>query len=192
MESAARRFARYERLLQTERRLIGLSLLRISVASVVLLYLLGQWPDRRLIWGPNGLYPVGLWWQEFGAVAGPAIFSMNSLLLFEAAYHGGIAIAVFYLLGWQTRPVSVGFFVVAWSLLRRTPPLMTGGDSLLLLCLPWMILANTSAYVSADSGWRMPWSDWRPAPRPWRALLHNTALQAVPDYRIRAGVTYRF
>ena len=23
-------------------------------------------------------------------------------------------------------------------------------------------------------------------------LIHNTALQAVPDYRIRAGVTYRF
>jgi hypothetical protein len=69
--------------------------------------------------------------------------------------------------------------VLAWSLLHRTPMLMTGGDSLLLLCLPWLLLTNTAAYLSADSGWRRPWADWQPSARPWRALIHNVGLLAL-------------
>ena len=174
-----RLLARYEAAVSTERRLIGLSLLRIAVAGVLLLYLLGQWPDRRLIWGPDGIYPASLYQREFGGAGGPALFASDSLLLFEAFYHLGIVVSVLYLLGWRTVTVGVAFYVVAWSLLRRTPLLMTGGDSLLLLSLPWMLLANTSAYLSADSGWRLPWSRWRPGPRPWRALLHNVAVLAL-------------
>lgn len=171
--------ARYEELVATERRLIGLSLLRIAVAGVLLLYLLGQWPDRRLLWGPDGIYPAEIFQREFGGAGGPALFATDSVLLFEAVYHLSIAVSGLYLLGWRTAPVGVAFSIVAWSLLRRTPLLMTGGDSLLLLSLPWMLLANTSAYLSADSGWRLPWSNWRPHPRPWRALLHNVAVLAL-------------
>lgn len=159
--------------LATERRLIGLSLLRIGMAGVLLLYLLGQWPDRHLIWGPDGAYPAWLYARELPFTLAPSLLATDSLRLFDLLYLLSILVAGCYLIGWRSRAIGVLFAFVAWSLLRRHPFVMTGGDSLLLLSLPWLLLTNTSAYLSVDSGWRGIGSAWRPAPRPWRALLHN-------------------
>ena len=162
--------------LAIERRLIGLSLLRIASASVLLIYLVGQWPSRHLIWGPDGAYPAWLFARELPYTRAPSLFAVGSPLLFELVYHLAIVVALCYLVGWKTRPVSFAFAGLAWSLLRRHPYVMTGGDSLLLLSLPWLLLTNTSAYLSVDSGWRGLGSAWRPVSRPWPALLHNVGL----------------
>ena len=163
----------------TERRLIGLSLLRISVAGVLLIYLLGQWPERHLIWGPDGAFPTWLFERDLPVARAPSLLAVDSPFLFELLYHLTIVVSICYLVGWKSRAVGVAFAVLAWSLLRRHPFAMTGGDSLLLLSLPWLMLANTSAYLSVDSGWRRVGSTWRPQPRPWRALLHNASLLGV-------------
>jgi hypothetical protein len=165
--------------LATERRLIGLALLRMGVASVVLLYLIGQWPNRHLIWGPNGAYPAWLYARELPFTRAPSLLAADSPLLFELVYHLAIAVAACYLVGWKTVPVSIAFAGLTWSVLRRHPYLMTGGDALLLLILPWLLLTNTSAYLSVDSGWRWITASWRPVPRPWRALLHNIGVLAI-------------
>jgi hypothetical protein len=165
--------------LATERRLIGLSSLRIGVAGVMLLYLLGQWPVRHLIWGPDGAFPAWLFARELPATRAPSLFATDSPLQFELLYHLTIVVAVCYLIGWKTVPVSIVFAGLTWSLLRRHPYLMTGGDSLLLLTLPWLLLTNTSAYLSADSRWRWIGTPWRPSPRPWRAFLHNMGLLGI-------------
>ena len=166
-------------MLATERRLIGLSLLRIGMAVVLLIYLLGQWPARHLIWGPDGAFPAWLFARDLPFARAPSLFATDSPLLFEVLYHLTIVISVLYLVGWRSVPVGIAFAVLAWSLLRRHPFAMTGGDSLVLLALPWLILTNTSAYLSADSGWRSVGSRWRPEPRPWRALLHNVGLLGI-------------
>lgn len=166
-------------LMATERRLIGLALLRIGVAGVALLYLVGQWPSRHLLWGPNGTYPAWLYAREFSATWAQSVLAMSSPVQFELVYHLTIVVAVCYLIGWRTVPISVAFAVLTWSLLRRHPYLMTGGDGLLLLILPWLLVVNTSAYLSFDSGWRSLAAPWRPAPRPWRAVLHNVGLLAI-------------
>jgi hypothetical protein len=163
----------------TERRLIGLALLRIATAGVMLIYLLGQWQDRHLIWGPEGAFPFWVFERELPYTRAPSLFAVDSPLAFEALYHLTVVVAVCYLIGWKSAPVGMVFAVLTWSLLRRHPFLMTGGDSLVLLALPWLMLTNTSAYLSVDSGWRSIGSAWRPSPRPWRALLHNAALLGI-------------
>lgn len=163
-------------LLTVERRLVGLALLRIACAGVVLCYLLGQWPNRHLLWGPSGAHPIWLFERELLSTQAPSLLATSSPLAFELVYHLSIVVGLLCLIGWRARLVGITFFAVAWSLLHRNVLVMTGGDSLLLLILPWLLLTNTSAYLSVDSGWRGISSDWRPAPRPWRALLHNLGL----------------
>ena len=138
----------------TERRLIGLALLRIATAGVVLIYLVGQWPDRHLIWGPDGAFPFWLFERELSFTRAPSLLAVDSPLAFEGIYHLTIVVAIWYLLGWKSAPVGIVFAVLTWSLFRRHPFVMTGGDSLVLLALPWLMLTNTSAYLSVDSGWR--------------------------------------
>src|SRR5688572_30491696 len=113
----ARLFARHERAIATERRLIGVSLLRIAVGAIRLPDPLGQWPDRHLIWGPDGIYPSWIFLREFGGSGGPNLLATDSRLLFEVSYHLMIAVSMLYLLGWRTIPVGVAFYIVAWSLL---------------------------------------------------------------------------
>lgn len=163
----------------TERRLIGLSLLRIAMAGVLLIYLVGQWPERHLIWGPEGAFPTWLFERDLPVARAPSLFAVDSPMLFELLYHLAIVVSIWYLVGWKSRAVGLAFAVLAWSLLRRHPFAMTGGDSLVLLTLPWLMLTNTSAYLSVDSGWRPIGSPWRPEPRPWRALVHNAGLLAI-------------
>jgi len=175
--------------LATERRLIGVALLRIVVSAVMLLFLIGQWPNRHLIWGPDGAFPAWLFERELPYTRAPSVFAVSSPLLFDALYHLTIVVAVAFLIGWRPLVVRVGFVVLSWSLLRRHPYVMTGGDSLLLLCLPWLLLTNTTAYLSVTSGWRGIGSAWRPGPRPWRALLHN---MGVLGLLLQLSVMYLF
>lgn len=163
-------------MLATERRLVGLALLRITVSLLILFYLLGQWQNRHLLWGPDGAVPGWLFLRELPANRAPSLLATDSPLLFELIYHLTVVVAACYLAGWKTVPVGVAFAGLTWSLLRRNELAMTGGDALLLLALPWLMVTNTSAYLSADSGWRSIGSSWRPPPRPWRALIHNVGL----------------
>ena len=167
---------RVARALSTERRLIGAACLRIGVAAVLLAYLVGQWPRRHLLWGPDAIYPLWLVARDRPGGSLPSPFAVGDPWLFDLLYHAAILAVVAYLVGWRTRWTGPLVYVVAWSLFRRNPFIMTGGDNLLLVCLPWLLLMNTGAYLSFDSRWRRPWDAWRPAPRPYAALVHNLAL----------------
>ncbi|MFN8633396.1 MAG: HTTM domain-containing protein [Chloroflexota bacterium] len=162
--------------LATERRLIGLAFVRIVASLVALVYLLGQWPTRHLIWGPDGSYPTWLFERELPFMPAPSVLAVSSPVVFEALYHLTIAVTICHLIGWGSFPIRLAFAILVWSLLRRHPYVMTGGDSLLLLAVPWLLLTNTGAYLSADSGWRGIGAGWRPSARPWRALLHNVGV----------------
>src|SRR5947209_5015002 len=114
-----------EDVLATERRLIGLALLRMTVASIALVYLIGQWPVRHLLWGPNGIFPTWLFVREFPLTRAPSLLATESSLVFEVLYHLALLSAVLYLIGWRTAPVGVLFASLTWSLLRRNDLGMT-------------------------------------------------------------------
>ena len=167
------------RALTIERRLVGSSLLRIGAGCIVLYDLVGHWSQRELIWGPRGVYPLWLFERDLPLTRSPSFFAVQSELLFNALYVGAIVVALVYTLGWQTRLVGFWFYVVAWSLLKRNPFALTGGDAFFLAELPFLLFMNTSAYLSIDSRWRGIGDDYRPARRPFLALFHNVALFCV-------------
>ncbi len=71
------------------------------------------------------------------------------------------------------------FAVFTWSLFMRNPFVLTGGDNIVLVELPFLLLANTSAYLSMDSGWRGFRQNARTSVHPILALIHNAALFAM-------------
>jgi hypothetical protein len=164
--------------LATQRHLVGAALLRLGLGTLVLYQLLGHWFDRGLLWGPRGLYPAWLYSRDFASLGAPSFFAVASETAFEAAYMAAVLVALLYLLGWQTRWVGIWFYVLVWSLIKRNPLLLTGGDTLVLVMMPFLLFLNTSAYLSVDSGWRR--IDAAPPPVGDRAaLLHNVALGCI-------------
>jgi hypothetical protein len=165
--------------LATPRHLVGASLLRIALGALVLYQLLARWPDRELLWGPDGLYPHWLYERDLLAAGAPSLLAVGSPLLFHAVYGVGVLVALLYLLGWQTRWIGVWLYALVWSLVKRNPLLLTGGDTLVLVMLPFVLLLDTAAYLSADAGWRRLGAPAPPPPRPLAAVLHNVALGCV-------------
>lgn len=168
-------FARLRAALSTERHLLGASLLRIGIAAIVLYRLLVHAADRGLLWGPRGVYPATLFAR---AAEGPSFFAVASPAAFDALYAIAVAAALLYLAGWQTRWTAVWLYVVVWSLVERNPFLVTGGDTLVRVMMPFLLLLDTGAYLSADSGWRRP-REPAPLAGPVAALVHNVALGCV-------------
>ena len=165
--------------LTTEHRLFGCSLLRIGLGSIVLYYLLGHWALRELLWGPHAVYPLWLFLRELPTARTPSLFALESPAGFDALYIAAIVVAGLYAVGWRTRWIGPFFYAATWSLFMRNPFLLTGGDNLLYVELPFVLLMNTSAYLSFDSHWRGLQAMRRPPVRPFAALVHNVALGAV-------------
>ena len=170
---------RLQRLLMTERRLVGASLLRIGLALTVLYQLLGHWAERDFLWGPRGIFPIWLYWRDLPSTRSPSFFAVDSEPIFQALCLTTVGVALLYLVGWQTRWIGIWFYVLTWSLIARNPLLRSGGESLLLTLLPWVLLLDTSAYFSADSNWRGFRQGPRPSQGPFAALVHNIGLFGI-------------
>lgn len=166
---------RFYRWMTCERHLVGAALLRIGLGAIVLYQLVAHWAAAELLWGPSGFYPHWLFARESPALGAPSFFGVESPAAFRALYAGAIGVALLYLAGWQTRWTGVWLYAAVWSLIKRNPLLVTGGDTLILVMLPFLLFLDTGAYLSADSGWRHP-AEPAPPGSPVAALLHNVAL----------------
>lgn len=164
--------------LTADRHRLGASLLRVALGAIVLYQLLGHWADRGRLWGPHGFLPAWLFARDLGAHGGPSWFATGSDVAFEALCVAAVLVAILYTVGWQTRWTGVWLYVAIWSLVKRNPFFLSGGDTLMLVMLPFLLLLDTAAYLSVDSGWRRPAA---PAPplSPVAALLHNIGLGCV-------------
>ena len=179
MECLQAQFQRAKQYLSVEHHLFGCSLLRIGIGSVVVYYLAGHWAERSFLWGPNGLYPYWLYARELSATHAPSLLGVESPRLFDTIYSAALLVALLYTIGWHTRLIGIPFAIFTWSLLMRNPFVLTGGDNLVQVELPLMLIANTSAFLSLDSGWRGPVTPSQEPSRPLPALIHNAALFAM-------------
>jgi len=179
MEGLQAQLERAKDYLSVEHHLFGCALLRIGIGSVVVYYLTGHWAERSFLWGPNGLYPYWLFARELSTTHAPSLLAVESQGLFDALYLAALIVAVLYTIGWRTRLIGIPFAIFTWSLFMRNPFLLTGGDNLVQVELPLMLFANTSAFLSLDSGWRGPFEYSADTSRPVSALVHNAALFAM-------------
>lgn len=182
MEADSRLRTRLDNLkdyLSVEHHLFGCAMVRIGVGFIVAYYLAGHWAERQLLWGPNGIFPYWLFVRELPLTRSPSLLAVQSPRLFDALYLIALLFAVLYAIGWRTRWVGIPFALFTWSLFMRNPFVLTGGDNLLQVEIPFLLFANSAAYLSMDSRWRGP---RQPAPdtsNAFLALLHNAALFAI-------------
>jgi predicted DCC family thiol-disulfide oxidoreductase YuxK len=141
--------ARLRRWLARERWLTGAALARIMLGSWALYYYALHLPVRGVLWGPDG------WWPFERFVAAKPLLSVWALsaspAYADALYLAGIAVAVAYTLGWQTRVMGAAHWLAIWSLQERNPFIGDGGDNLMRIVLLFLVLVDAGARLSLDA-----------------------------------------
>ncbi len=159
------------------RRLIGASILRICLGTIVLLHYLIYFRLREFVWGPGGQvsYPDFLrrMHERHDPFSVYALSNSHAYFVFVL----GIVVTLIYVVGWQTRISGVLMFVFTWSLLHRNDQITNGGHNMLLLILFYLMFADVGRYFSID-GLRSAAS---PSPRPrlidrLLGVIHNYAI----------------
>ena len=141
----------------------SLALFRMALGILLLGDLTGRLIDLKGLYGANGVQPVDVV-REFLQEQHPGAWSLHLLsgattyqacLLLSAA---GLAIA--FILGWRTRLVAVGCWVLLASLHARSPLVTNGGDVLLRMMLLWGLFLPLGERWSLDA-----WERGRPPRR---------------------------
>ncbi|MEX0152252.1 HTTM domain-containing protein [Microbacterium sp. LMI1-1-1.1] len=176
----------------TERKhsTIGFSILRILFAIAMLIVLVPSYADRHYLWG------AGAWWVEPEASRRGwweplrLLFPKDNAIVFDVSFHVLLALAVLFLVGFQTRFVTPVLLVFWVGLSTNTTLLGNGGDTLMRIVLLFVVFADLSRHFSIDAWlrrrgggipslasarkgrFRMP----RRVPPWFGAWLHNTVL----------------
>lgn len=125
---------------------------RIGISGAWLLFLLVEWPNRHVLYGPegpnswdmavtkvdaNGAFTALVWW--------------DSPVWFELVYLFAIATAAMLLLGWRTRTASVLFMITLLSLQNRNTIMSDGGDNVFHLMAIYLVGTQCGRSWSLDA-----------------------------------------
>jgi hypothetical protein len=125
------------------RALQALSLLRAVLGLVSVSVYVGQYRDRALLFGPNGVYgTTGIrdsaastgTWSLYGVSEAPWFF--------EILFHAGLVIAMLVMLGVGGRALLAVHWILIWSLSMANPGLMDGGDALAATATSFLLLTR--------------------------------------------------
>ena len=181
----ARRWAALMNAAAREQLLIGASVFRIISGLTVLYEYLGVYRQRHFLYGPNGF----LDWEMFARMkSGLSLYAISaSPLYFEIVFHLGALVALLWVMGWNTRWMTVLNLVFWRSLQERTEGLWDGGDNLMQLVLIYACFANVGAHFSIDAHAERARAIARPARRAALAIVHNAAMLA---FAIQLSIVY--
>jgi hypothetical protein len=128
------------------------AVVRIGLSLTWLLFLLREWPHRREIYGPSGLWS---WDMAHTLVADNHAFTVllwtRSQLWFEAVYSGAIISSVLLVVGWRTRTCSLLFMVGVLSLQNRSVFIGDGGDNVVHLMAIYLVVTRCGQVWSLDA-----------------------------------------
>ncbi|HEX5691992.1 MAG TPA: hypothetical protein VFX76_18385, partial [Roseiflexaceae bacterium] len=163
-----------------ERCRIGASLFRIVAGLTILYQYLLAYHQRLFLFGPNGVVPFDWFIEQLHQTGSFSLYALDrSTIAFDAIFHGGILIAVLWIVGWHTRLMTLLTWICVWSLHQRNPTLWDGGDNLVQIVLIYAVFANLGATYSMDAAKRRPrWLE-EGAARQAVIVLHNAAMFAV-------------
>ncbi|WP_345025851.1 HTTM domain-containing protein, partial [Streptomyces sedi] len=128
------------------------AIVRIGFAFTMLLYLLREWPNRGLLYGPDSPWGYDLasrFVDDTGAFT-PLLWS-DSALWFEFVYHLAILACVALLLGWRTRASSMLFMVGVLAVQNRSVFMGDGGDNVIHLMAMYLVLTRCGQVWSLDA-----------------------------------------
>ncbi|MCP3142453.1 hypothetical protein [Pyxidicoccus xibeiensis] len=161
------------------RFLMGASLFRICAGAAIIIQYLVNHAQRRVLFGPEGLWPWDTFATEMTHSANFSVYAWSrSLPWFEVCFHLGLLVSLLWLVGWHTRITTPLTWFFTWSLHQRFPGIWDGGDNIIHLVLVYAMFADVGAWFSLDEKRRAT----RPQPGgawgQFQAMLHNTALLA--------------
>ncbi|PYC87568.1 hypothetical protein C7C46_04465 [Streptomyces tateyamensis] len=126
--------------------------LRICFALVVLLQLLREWPERRVVYGDRSAWSLDL---ARRLTAQDHAFSVllwqDGRWWFEACYAVAVLAAVLMLLGWRTRFSSVLFLLAVVSVQNRSILVGDGGDNIVHLMVIYLAFTRCAEVWSLDA-----------------------------------------
>ncbi|GAA4374554.1 HTTM domain-containing protein [Hymenobacter koreensis] len=130
----------------------AMALLRMAVAVILLTDLAIRSTDLEAHYTNLGVLPLHVLFErawnpyQFSLHTSSGIWEIQALLFLLAA-----ALAVGLLLGWRTRWMTVGSWLMLVSLQNRNPMIAQGGDDLLRMLLFWGIFLPWGRVWSADA-----------------------------------------
>ncbi|MGH2452989.1 MAG: DCC1-like thiol-disulfide oxidoreductase family protein [bacterium] len=135
--------------LSQEHWLVGASLTRISLGIWGLYYLILHWPVRSALYGSASAWPV----ERMAETTLPAnVFRLaTSDFSLDVLYFVAIVVAATFALGWHARVTGAMYWLIIWSIHERNPLVADGGDNIMRIVLLFLVLVNTSAFVSLDA-----------------------------------------
>ncbi|MFD5085497.1 HTTM domain-containing protein [Kitasatospora sp. NPDC058201] len=125
---------------------------RIGFGLVWMVYLLREWPNRRLLYGDTSPWSPELAERllaDNGALTVLPWF--GGRLWFELVYHLAVLAALAVLLGWRTRASTVLFLVTVLSLQNRNVFLGDGGDNVVHLMAVYLVFTRCAEVWSLDA-----------------------------------------
>ena len=165
----------------TERKhsTIGFSVLRILFGISMLIEIVPSFADRHYLWG------AGAWWVEPEASRRGwweplrMIFPKDNALVFDISFFVLIALAVLFVVGFQTRFVTPVLLVFWVGLSTNSTLLGNGGDTLMRIVLLFVVFADLSRHFSVDA-----WMRRRRGDRPSRlgTLVASRMPRQVPSW----------
>jgi len=163
-----------------ERFRIGPILFRLGAGLTILTQYLTTYYQRHLLYGPDGVVPYAWFLQHVYQHGSFSLYALDqSALVFEVIFHLSIGVTILWVIGWQTRLMTLLTWIALWSLHERNPALWDGGDNLIQIVLIYALFADLGRMYALDAG-----AGWRgaaagPALRRVRELLHMAAVLAV-------------
>jgi hypothetical protein len=133
-----------------------LAVMRIGIAISLLVDLWMRARDLEAHYSDNGIFPLSM----IDGATFPSFFHMSDLsihVLSGAVWYQAVlfiieaALAVLLLVGYHTRIVTVGSWLLLVSMHTRNPLVMTGGDTLLRMLVFWGMFLPLGARYSIDS-----------------------------------------
>ncbi|MDX3694236.1 HTTM domain-containing protein [Streptomyces europaeiscabiei] len=163
--------------------ILGVSGTRALLGFAGLMFYVSQYGDRHYLFGPgnNTLLPHHVFLDELKESGSFSIYAWStSPVAFEVFYHLGVITALAVTLGIGGRPALAVHGIFLWSLYQRQSALMDGGDNLMHLVIPMLLLTRCYDHFALRSplGKRMT----QRVPETVRAAgvpLHNLGVTAI-------------
>ena len=162
-----------------DRFLVGASIFRIVVGLTFLFQYLINYHQRHYLYGPEAAWPYDRFLTDLAQSGSFSLYAISSSpFFFEIIFHLGLLFTTLWVIGWNTRIMTILTYVFLWSLHERAPVLWDGGDNLMRIIMIYAMFANLGAYFSLDAD-RLRADRLQGGPRPQlRSMLHNSALLA--------------
>ncbi|WP_406124741.1 hypothetical protein [Streptomyces sp. NBC_00989] len=157
-----------------ERRLIGLSLMRLVIGFATVLYCLADYSNRQFLWGPHAYDSPSTASAQIPHAGFSLYLLSDSPAWFEFLFHTTILTSAAFMI-FGGRVLTLVQAVMMWSLHYRNQDLLEGGDNLAQILVIFLIFTVSDAYFAPGAKKRRERLLAADRPPTVSTVLHNLA-----------------